>query len=101
MSNKRRTREQKLHAQEKRLKASSISSQNNASSTHTYSITIPTQVSEKISPTKTIALSYTHNSQFVTHDLYKSIVTASAILVMSALLSFVIKRTDFLSLIHI
>lgn len=101
MSNKRRTREQKLHAQEKRLKSSSISSQNNTTSPHTYSITIPTQVSEKTSSAKTVVLNHTHNSQFVINDLYKSIITASAILAMSALLSFVIKRTDFLSLIHI
>ena len=98
MSKKRKTREQKLHAQEKRLNSSLITDREPIAP-HTYSIAIDPISESNIVSYPTQKGPTTHTSPYVLRDLYKSIITASGILVLSALLSLVVKRTDFLSLI--
>lgn len=95
MSRKRKTREQKINAQERRLK--SIPNHNESNEFPIYSLSLeqakqPRVNSEGNSKIQTSPV-------FLITDLYHSLITASIILVLSALLSLIIKRTDFLSFI--
>lgn len=67
--------------------------------TSTYTIALEPIQSSPSASKNTPKINTITASTYVARDLYRSLITASSILVLSALLSLVIKRTNLLSFI--